>query len=84
MRLEVRATERELAEKAPEILAKLESLFRSAAPETAELLRKAIPDKPVTLRYPVLHDLQKQTGAIYRDHIDRMLIAIGKVMDRSL
>jgi len=84
MRLELKATERELSEKSIEILSELETLFRSVAPETAELLRKAIPDKQVTLRYAVLHDLHKQTSGIYRDHIDRMLEAIGKVMDRSV
>jgi len=84
MRLELKATERELAEKSTELVSQLEALFRNVAPDTAELLRKALPEKAVTLRHPALHDLHKQTSVLYKDHIDRMLAAIGRVMDRSL
>lgn len=84
MRIEVKATPQELAVKSTEIIHKLEELFRSIAPDTAEILHKALPDKEATLRYPVLHDLHKQTRALYMDHIDRMLGDIAKVIDRSL
>jgi len=84
MRIEVKATPQELVEKSTTIIHKLEELFQGIAPETAELLHKALPSKEVTLRYPMLHDLHKQTSVLYMEHIDRMLGDIDKVIDRSL
>lgn len=84
MRLEIKATEQEIAGKSIELLSRLETLFRGVAPDTAELLRKAVPDKEATPRYPVLQDLLKQTSVLYTQYIDRMLVDISAVLDRSL
>jgi len=84
MRLELEATEQELAEKSIELLSRLETLFSDVAPGTAELLRKAIPEKEATLRYPVLQDLHKLTSVLYMQTIDSMLEDIAKVLDSSL
>lgn len=84
MRLELKATPRELAVKSEQLITELASLLEDVAPNTAEMLSKALPPKEVTLRYPVLHDLHKQTSALYQAHMSEMIAKIHKVLDRSL
>lgn len=84
MRIEINATQKELAEKSTEVLSKLESLFQNVAPDTAEMLNKAMPEKKVELRYPVLKDLHKQTALLYQQHLDDMVNQVNKVLNRSL
>lgn len=84
MRFRLNATPKELAEKSGKLVEELSELFQFDAPDLAESLEKALPAKEPELKYPVLRELQAKTAKLYREHMDQMLQAIGKVLDQGL
>ena len=84
MKFHLEATPDELVEKSGKLVETLSDLFRAVAPDLSESLEKALPQKEKILKFPVTQALQKQTAEIYQKHMDKMLGAIGKVLDQSV
>jgi len=83
MRVEIQATDIELAEKADSLVETISSLIKRVDPRLSDDLVKALSPKDVDLRYPVLKALQKQTETMYAQHLRAMLVAVSKVVDRG-
>lgn len=86
MRFFLEGEPEELAEKSDQLLGELIKSFSGIAPEFAERLAKALPEKlpPVELRLPVLKRLHEKTADEYARQMQLMVRDIGKVLDRSL
>ena len=82
LRLEADSPE-EVRAKSRELIKALRDELAEAAPEVAEALEKALPRKEQELKYPVLRTLQKKTSEEYDRTLTRMLLDIGRVLDRG-
>jgi hypothetical protein len=83
MEITIKGSPRELEEKSGEVVDKLSEFFQSFAPDVADQLRKAVAKEPVELRHPVLKALHKQTSEKYNQHVAKMLVEIGAVLDKA-
>ena len=82
MRLRLEATEDELRDRAPALLASLGKALDAAAPEIAEALRKAIPENhPTELRHAALQEGLDDVRVIYRRTLDAMLTEIDAALE---
>ena len=84
MRVEIQATDEELAEKADSLVETISALIKRVDPRLSDDLVKALAPKDIDLRYPVLKSLQKQTEVLYAEHLLAMLAAVSKVVDRGI
>lgn len=83
MKLRLEADPEELREKSTDLLKSLRDGLADVAPEVADYLSKALPPKERELKYPALRDLEKTTSAEYDRTLQRMVRAIGKVLDKG-
>lgn len=83
MRFRLEASPEELEQKGNALIKALAHQVRLAAPDLAERLEKALPPPEQTLKYPALQQLADHTREEYARTIERMVDAIGKVLDRS-
>ena len=84
MRFHLEASDpEEIRKKSPQFLRELAKAFSSVAPDLAESLEKALPEKTDNLSYPVLQEISTITQDIYSDLMDRMLADIMRVVLRS-
>jgi hypothetical protein len=84
VRLRLEATPAELWTKGTALVEELAKAFSGVNAELADILEKALPPKEHQLKYPVLQELSDRTTKEYEATLKRMLVDIGKVLDKSL
>jgi hypothetical protein len=85
MRVDIQATPAELRAKSGDLVKALANALRTADPDLAERLEKAQEARPVvTLRAPVMRELQMKTQAAYDAMLQVMLADVFQVIDQGL
>lgn len=83
MRLRLEATPGEVKEKSQALAKELVKALRHDAPDLAEALEKALPERDLDLKHLVLQQISERTQTAYHDHVWRMLAEIERVVLRS-
>lgn len=81
MKIQIQGTEEELLAKSDELVKSLSRLINKVDPDLSENLLKALPKSDTLFTEPVQLELLKQWELSYREHMDRMIDDIIKVMD---
>jgi hypothetical protein len=81
MKLRLEATPEEIESKAPRLVAALSKALRAHAPDVADQLLKAIPEKESPLKHQVLRDIHGKISNRYAITLDMMVEEIGKRLE---
>lgn len=84
MKLRLEATPEELEHKADRLVSALAKALRGAAPDVADALLKAIPEKEHKLKHKVLQEIHEKISKRYAITLDMMLSDIGKRIDKHV
>lgn len=83
MRIRLEATQGELEQRSDVLVEQLCKALEAAAPDTAAILRKAIPEHEKAASAPVLQTILKKQRAEYARLNKMMLDEILKVLERA-
>jgi hypothetical protein len=74
----------ELQEKRDQLVKALIEQFQLLDPDLSEVLEKALPHKEPALKYRAMEQLRKKTREEYVKTLDKMVAAIGEVLDQGV
>lgn len=84
MKFELEASPDELDEKGEDLLRSLYELLKYSAPDTADLLEKALQTKEQELRTPVLRTIQRKTKDTYNKSCIKLVAQIIQILGDDL
>ena len=84
MKFALEATPEELGEKGEDLIRSLRDLLQYSAPETAELLEKALPTKEPNLKFPVLRGIYRNTKKEYQAMCERIVNGAMEIIEGNM
>ena len=84
MKMRIVAKPGEIAAKGEALVRSLSERLTSEAPDLAEALEKALPQREAELKYPMLRELKARTDAEYQSQLKGMVRDIGELLEGRL